>query len=76
MTEPLFARVHGAGPTGVLAALALLQAGWRVSLVDPLDRGALLARNRGQGLISLCQVFVVHKLEQILILAPGCRRLI
>jgi 2-octaprenyl-6-methoxyphenol hydroxylase len=50
MTEPLFARVHGAGPTGALAALALLQAGWRVSLVDPLDRGALLARNRAYAL--------------------------
>jgi 2-octaprenyl-6-methoxyphenol hydroxylase len=50
MTEPLFARVHGAGPTGALAALALLQAGWRVHLVDPLDRRSLLARNRAYAL--------------------------
>jgi 2-octaprenyl-6-methoxyphenol hydroxylase len=50
MTEPLLARVHGAGPTGALAALALFQAGWRVHLVDPLDRRSLLARNRAYAL--------------------------
>jgi 2-octaprenyl-6-methoxyphenol hydroxylase len=46
MTAPLHARVHGAGPTGSLAALALAHAGWRVDLVDPQPRAALVARER------------------------------
>jgi 2-octaprenyl-6-methoxyphenol hydroxylase len=50
MTAPLHARVHGAGPTGALTALALAQAGWQVSLHDPLTREALLARSRAYAL--------------------------
>ena len=46
MRPPLQARVIGAGPTGSLAALALAEAGWTVSLEDPLSPGALLARQR------------------------------
>lgn len=41
-----FARIHGAGPTGVLAALALADAGWRVELIDPLAPAQLLERCR------------------------------
>ena len=40
------ARVHGAGPTGVLTALALADAGWRVQVIDPLPRERLLERSR------------------------------
>jgi 2-octaprenyl-6-methoxyphenol hydroxylase len=50
MTAPLLARVHGAGPTGALTALALADAGWRVVLHDPLEPPALLARNRAYAL--------------------------
>jgi 2-octaprenyl-6-methoxyphenol hydroxylase len=46
MRPPLQARVIGAGPTGSLAALALAEAGWTVSLEDPLNPEALLARQR------------------------------
>ncbi len=42
--------VHGAGPTGCLAALALAQAGWQVSLHDPLDGPLLLRRQRAYAL--------------------------
>jgi 2-octaprenyl-6-methoxyphenol hydroxylase len=38
--------VHGAGPTGCLAALALAEAGWRVTLRDPLSAGQLTERSR------------------------------
>jgi 2-octaprenyl-6-methoxyphenol hydroxylase len=50
MTAPLFARVHGAGPTGALSALALAHAGWQVRVHDPMDRQALVARNRAYAL--------------------------
>jgi 2-octaprenyl-6-methoxyphenol hydroxylase len=40
------ARVLGAGPTGALAALALADAGWSVSLHDPLPAASLLRRHR------------------------------
>ena len=40
------ALVRGAGPTGSLAALALAQAGWRVTLHDPLSASALQQRRR------------------------------
>lgn len=43
---PLRARVFGAGPTGALTALALADAGWSVSLCDPLTAEALQARSR------------------------------
>jgi len=43
---PLRALVHGAGPTGALAALALADAGWEVSVRDPLHAGSLRARSR------------------------------
>ncbi|PSB38913.1 FAD-dependent monooxygenase [Aphanothece minutissima] len=46
MPALLHARIRGAGPTGALAALALAQAGWRVSLRDPLAQEALQARER------------------------------
>ena len=46
MPASLHARIRGAGPTGALAALALAQAGWRVSLHDPLTPEALQARER------------------------------
>ena len=44
------ARVHGAGPTGCLAALALAQVGWEVHLDDPLDASMLLRRQRAYAL--------------------------
>ena len=40
------ALVRGAGPTGVVAALALHHAGWNVTLVDPSSRSQLLDRSR------------------------------
>ena len=46
----LRARVHGGGPTGALAALALADAGWCVSLHDPLEEPALRARSRAYAL--------------------------
>ena len=46
MPLPLQARVIGAGPTGSLAAFALAEAGWRVSLVDPLSADQLCGRQR------------------------------
>ena len=42
----LRALVHGAGPTGCLAALALADAGWQVTLRDPLSAHQLGERNR------------------------------
>jgi 2-octaprenyl-6-methoxyphenol hydroxylase len=47
---PLRARVFGAGPTGALAALALVRAGWQVELCDPLPAAALLDRSRAYAL--------------------------
>lgn len=44
------ARVLGAGPTGALAALALAEVGWLVSLVDPLSDLQLRARSRAYAL--------------------------
>jgi 2-octaprenyl-6-methoxyphenol hydroxylase len=46
MPQPLTALVHGAGPTGALAALALADAGWRVRLRDPQGAEALQQRSR------------------------------
>ena len=40
------ALVHGAGPTGCLAALALADAGWRVTVRDPLSAAQLGERSR------------------------------
>ena len=42
----LRALVHGAGPTGCLAALALADAGWQVTLRDPLGADQLRERSR------------------------------
>lgn len=42
----LRALVHGAGPTGCLAALALADAGWQVTLRDPLSADQLRERSR------------------------------
>jgi 2-octaprenyl-6-methoxyphenol hydroxylase len=50
MPTALHARVNGAGPTGALAALALADAGWRVSLRDRLDAAQLLDRRRAYAL--------------------------
>ena len=47
---PLRARIHGAGPTGSLAALALAEAGWQVQLHDPLNREQLQGRSRAYAL--------------------------
>jgi 2-octaprenyl-6-methoxyphenol hydroxylase len=44
--RPCVALVRGAGPTGVVAALALHHAGWSVTLVDPSSRSQLLERSR------------------------------
>ncbi len=38
--------MHGAGPTGLLTALALADAGWEVQLRDPLPARQLLERSR------------------------------
>jgi 2-octaprenyl-6-methoxyphenol hydroxylase len=46
MPPSLHARVNGAGPTGALTALALAEAGWRVSLHDPLSPADLQRRQR------------------------------
>ena len=46
----LRARVFGAGPTGSLAALALVRSGWQVELRDPQPAQALLARSRAYAL--------------------------
>lgn len=46
MPQPLTALVHGAGPTGALAALALADAGWQVRLRDPQSADALQQRSR------------------------------
>ncbi len=40
------ALVHGAGPTGAVAALALADAGWAVTIHDPLSSSLLLGRSR------------------------------
>lgn len=46
MAQPLTALVHGAGPTGALAALALADAGWQVRIRDPLSAEQLQRRSR------------------------------
>lgn len=46
MAQPLTALVHGAGPTGALAALALADAGWQVRIRDPLSAEQLQQRSR------------------------------
>jgi len=56
----LRARVNGAGPTGALAALALADAGWRVTLVDPLDRGQLLQSSRGYAFTHSSQLLLIR----------------
>ena len=56
----LRARVNGAGPTGALAALALADAGWQVSLVDPLDRGRLLQSSRGYAFTHSSQLLLTR----------------
>jgi len=42
--------VHGCGPSGALAALALAKAGWAVQVVDPLSPEQLLSRSRAYAL--------------------------
>ena len=43
-------RIHGAGPTGALASLAMADAGWVVDLLDPLAADALSCRSRAYAL--------------------------
>jgi len=50
-----FARIHGAGPTGLLTALALADAGWRVELLDPVPADRLLERSRAYALTHSSQ---------------------
>lgn len=50
MAPLLHARIHGAGPSGALTALALAQAGWSVTLVDPQGPDQLLDRDRAYAL--------------------------
>jgi 2-octaprenyl-6-methoxyphenol hydroxylase len=50
MPPTLHARVHGAGPTGALMALALAEAGWQVHLLDPLSADTLASRQRAYAL--------------------------
>ncbi|MEY3735948.1 MAG: hypothetical protein RLZZ624_1007 [Cyanobacteriota bacterium] len=50
MAPLLHARLQGAGPSGALTALALVQAGWRVTLVDPQPPDQLLQRDRAYAL--------------------------
>ena len=68
----LWARVNGAGPTGALAALALADAGWRVTLVDPLDRGQLLQSSRGYAFTHSSQLLLIrlglwHELRAVMV---------
>ena len=50
MAPSLHARIHGAGPSGALTALALARVGWGVTLVDPLALDQLLDRDRAYAL--------------------------
>ena len=50
MAPPLRARIQGAGPSGALTALALAQAGWHVTVVDPQPLAQLLERDRAYAL--------------------------
>jgi len=52
------ARVHGAGPAGCLAALALAQVGWQVQLNDPLDTAGLRRRQRAYALTHSSQALL------------------
>lgn len=45
-SDPPRAIVRGAGPAGSLAALALADAGWSVTLIDPTSPARLLANRR------------------------------
>ena len=56
--QPLSARVNGAGPTGALSALALVDAGWQVELCDPLSAEALRERNRAYALTHSSQALL------------------
>lgn len=58
MPQPLQAQVMGAGPTGALAALALADAGWRVTIVDPLGSAALVERTRAYAFTHSSQRFL------------------
>ena len=49
-SPPPRALVRGAGPAGTLAALALADAGWTVTLVDPAPPDRLLASRRAYAL--------------------------
>jgi 2-octaprenyl-6-methoxyphenol hydroxylase len=60
MPAPLHARIRGAGPTGALAALALAQVGWRVSLHDPLAAEALQARERAYAFTHSSRELLQH----------------
>jgi 2-octaprenyl-6-methoxyphenol hydroxylase len=53
-----WALVHGGGPTGALAALALADAGWRVLIRDPLTPQQLLERERAYAFNHASQRFL------------------
>lgn len=60
-SNPVFrAHVKGAGPTGALAALALADAGWQVSLSDPLSATSLLGRSRAYAFTHSSQRLLVQ----------------
>ena len=59
----------GAGLTGCLAALALARAGWVVEVVDPLQREALLSRQRSYAL-SQSSLALLRQLGLASALAP------
>ena len=61
--------VSGAGPTGCLSALALVRAGWRVSLHDPASAAALQSRSRAYALTHSSQA-LLQQLELWEPLAP------
>jgi 2-octaprenyl-6-methoxyphenol hydroxylase len=60
MPPSLHARVHGAGPTGALTALALAAAGWQVHLLDPLPAEALAQRQRAYAFSQSSQALLVQ----------------
>ena len=52
------ALVRGCGPTGALAALALADAGWAVTLVDPAEPSRVLQRQRAYAFTQIGRAHV------------------
>ena len=86
MRPPFLARVIGAGPTGSLAALALADAGWSVTLEDPLTASQLCDRQRAYAFTHSSQRLlrrlglweevapVVHPFAELDLADVGCRQ--